>query len=175
MCLDSLDAVKVLVEGGATSSARLGTLPQPPGPLAGHASAGPADPHPGAPIPHATQAYGFEAKLFGLASRLAGHHRPGAGASRHAWLFLPGPHGELEVLTPSHSEVHGLCERLRHEGRAYLFWDPFDFPEYAWLEWHKLDRTTAETLLGGPFEESDFINTRDRSHRDWPPSWNVMF
>jgi hypothetical protein len=73
-------------------------------------------------------------------------------------------------------------EKLRAGGQPYIFLDPFDAPEYTWLEWSNVRRSTMERLMGGPFVESDFVRMvgwRGAPALDppntFPETWGVMF
>jgi hypothetical protein len=94
--------------------------------------------------------------------------------------------GEGEVQT-----VHFKCpeedwyqfvERLRKANTPHLFYDPVDAPEYAWLDWHHVDRPTMERLISVPFVEDDFIKIQSLERgkdldppNPFPVSWGVMF
>jgi hypothetical protein len=65
---------------------------------------------------------------------------------------------------------------FRHDqDGVHIFYDPFDPPEYRWLEWSGLPRATAEKLLGVAFEPRDFVHFSTKESIDFPAAWDVMF
>lgn len=42
-----------------------------------------------------------------------------------------------------------LVDSAKASGARYIF-DPFDVPEYAWLEWAEMPRDALERLVGEP-------------------------
>src|SRR5262249_44350469 len=133
------------------------------------------------PMPHATQAYPFECKVFqfagSLAATLAGGHR--------TFLLLLDEHGAVRSLTfeqpaPSWQEA---IRRLTAAGQPHLFYDPFDFPECAGLSGPRIEGAVMEQLLGRPFQDADFVRHEGGSSRApplqppgcYPTTWGVMF
>jgi hypothetical protein len=131
-------------------------------------------------MPHSTHAYVFELKVGEFAAQLS---RPLTGEAR-TFLIVFGEDGAarsviFESPTPS---WHDFVDELRAAGRPYLFYDPFDLPEYAYLTWHKLEQTVMEQLIGQDFQESDFVRYKELSRapalspaNSYPASWAVMF
>ncbi len=66
---------------------------------------------------------------------------------------------------------------FRAVGRRYIFFDPFDAPEYTWMEWHGITRQMMEARMGSSFEESDFVPVHGPplAEKGFPESWDVMF
>ena len=134
-------------------------------------------------MPHKTQAYPFELKILifaqSLSTKLAG------GNGHHSFLMILNDNGSVRTLQFEHSEDtwYQLTEKLNQAGESYLFYDPFDAPEYMWLSWRQIDRSTMERLIGTFFEETDFEKSQNASHRapdlkppkKYPVSWGVMF
>jgi len=73
-----------------------------------------------------------------------------------------------------------MKKALTEANPSWLFYHPFDAPEYTWIEWQNVERTTMERLLGNPFDPLDF-GTVHRStdameeHIEFPTSWGVMY
>jgi hypothetical protein len=131
-------------------------------------------------MPHTTFEYGFEWRVLELAQTVC---QSGARSVRTCLIPLDrsGARVSLVVDLRPHEWLPAK-ERLRQEGQPYLFFDPFDAPEYTWLEWFQVDRAAMERLLGRPFAEADFapLVGRRRAPRLDPPgtfpeSWGVMF
>lgn len=64
-------------------------------------------------------------------------------------------------------------EKLEQQSVSYLFYDPFDAPESAFLTWQAVKRTTLERLLGEKFSPEDFVSEGETM--EYPESWGVMF
>lgn len=132
-------------------------------------------------MPHATYAYPFEFKVFGFAGefsqRLSGCER--------SFLLIFNENGAARSLYFEHAENswHELTRKLEGSGISFLFYDPFEAPEFYWLSWHKVERATMERLLGEAFEERDFMHGMPYSITppdpttaiDFPTTWGVMF
>jgi hypothetical protein len=134
-------------------------------------------------MPHMTQAYPFEWKIIGFASRLSAQLAGGQGY--HSFLMVLSAEGAVQTLhfeSPADS-WHQLTDRMDRAGTSYLFYDPFDAPEYIWLSWRHVDRSTMERLIGEQFQDADFIKLQHATSRApdlkppgaYPPSWGVMF
>ena len=121
--------------------------------------------------------FGFEMKLWQLASELARRLKPpGMEADRsQPWLFEIGPGQHLGALTPGRGDLPALTERWRDTGATYLLFDPYDFPESFQLEWHNLPQSTVEKLLGKQFVEVDFTSRLKPGHQPWPDTWTVHY
>lgn len=77
---------------------------------------------------------------------------------------------------PTHFDLN-LKSKLMNSSQHWLFYHPFDAPEYMYLEWHNLQRSALERLLGKTFEPSDLLSMREAKERikSIPVSWQVMF
>jgi hypothetical protein len=130
-------------------------------------------------MPRATNAYMFENKVMAFAWQLS-----------NRLIGSDGDRGFVMLLTDSGSvrtiqfqgDTDDWCQirdAARSRGVAYLFYDPFEPREYAWLEWHGIDQSTMERLIGASFEESDFSKSphswRAPDTTAYPTSWGVMF
>jgi hypothetical protein len=102
--------------------------------------------------------------------------------------------GEVLELTFQKPEDRwqAKLDDLNKANEPFLFYDPFDLPEYSYLCWQAIERTVMERLLGEVFESADFETmrphpkrnvspeTRGQAHlgeeeTDYPASWSVMF
>lgn len=133
-------------------------------------------------MPHATDAYLFEQKVWSFASGLS---RQLAGDGYHPFVMLLDPTGAVQLIyfeCPEQS-WHALTDKLDQAGTSYLFYDPFDAPEYTWLSWSRIDQPTMERFIGNRFDESDFEKDQSRMEQapdlqpqgQFPGSWGVMF
>ena len=125
-------------------------------------------------MPHTTAAFGFEWKV--LAS-LSGRDIPPSA------LFEPAPERPRAwVRTPDgwqreyppEDDLARLREGFALSGASYILHDPFDPPEYEWLEWHAVDRSSMERFIGAAFEGSEFRSANRRTMA-FPADWGVMF
>lgn len=134
-------------------------------------------------MPHTTQAYPFEWKVHAFAQRLSAQLAGGQGYD--SFLMVLNAQGSVQTLffkCPEDS-WHQVRERLDQAGTAYLFYDPFGAPEYSWLSWRQIDRSTMERLLGDQLQDTDFIKLEHAGSRapdlerpdEFPVSWGVMF
>ncbi len=133
-------------------------------------------------MPHTTNAYPFEGKVGNFAQRLS-HQLAGQGD--HTFLMVLNAEGAVQILhfeCPDES-WHTLTDKLNKADMSYLFYDPFDAPEYTWLSWSRIECPAMERLIGGHFEEADFVKERHGMSRapdlqppsQFPASWGVMF
>lgn len=142
-------------------------------------------------MPHSTHAYGFERKINTWAASLAARL---SGTYEKSFLMILSSEGEVLDLTFQEPEDHwnAKLDDLEKAKRPFLFYDPFDVPDYSYLCWHAIERTAMERLLGEVFEGADFNTIRLRPKRDapagtlvpvhsveekvdYPTSWSVMF
>ncbi len=106
-------------------------------------------------MPHSTHRYPFEAKVWRWAQSVNGDQ---------GFFALVGADGTLTVL------------ETRREASSWVFYDPFDFPVYAWLEWTNVSREILEKLLGAGFQSEDLKDfTGAKNLDEIPESWGVMF
>lgn len=126
-------------------------------------------------MPRTTFSYPFEWKVHGWAASFRG----GAG-----FVALLGEAGEVFRVVEADRESFGnrcvsheiMADVTRGEAR-WIFYDPFDAPEYAWLQWQGVPRATWERLLGEEFAAGDFQGfgrARD-AVEEFPTAWGVMF
>ncbi len=133
-------------------------------------------------MPHTTHAYPFESKVWEFAQRLS---QQLAGQGHHSFVMVLDAKGVVQTLhfaCPDKS-WRQFTEKLDQADTPYLFYDPFDAPEYAWLSWARIDRPALERLIGDRFVDVDFVKYRHAASRapDLEPSnrfpryWGVMF
>ncbi len=133
-------------------------------------------------MPRTTYAYPFEWKVFELANKLSAIL---TGECRTFLLIFPKD-GVAQNLT---FEVFGtswydFTKKLENASKPYLFYDPFDFPEYAFLSWYMIEKSTIKRLIGQPLQELDFVSRHSntfthgqtlQSMSFYPVSWKVIF
>ena len=131
-------------------------------------------------MPHTTFDYGFERKILAAVQELI-HSRTG---SLDTCLVVLDGDGDVKSLVhePPPEGWSFAKNKLRSEGRPYIFLDPFDAPDHTWLDWFGVHRSTIERLVGKPFEESDFVPLRRLRRaprldppKSYPESRGVMF
>jgi hypothetical protein len=126
-------------------------------------------------MPRTTVSYVFEWKIHAWAQRLRG----GDG-----FVALLGAAGDIvRVVEGDHASFgnrcvsHAIMEDVTGGQARWIFYDPFDAPEYAWLQWKGVPRATWEELLGASFVAEDFQGF-GRVHDavgEFPIAWGVMF
>ena len=134
-------------------------------------------------MPRTTYAYPFEWKVLNFAgdqsSRLTARENPQGFLMQ---FDEPGSVNRMEFGCPDEG-WHVLKQACIDTGSAFLLFDPFDAPEYTWLEWQGIQRATMERLLGEAFEAPDFkkadVSTPAapdlKPAGAFPDSWSVMF
>lgn len=114
-------------------------------------------------MPRTTARHAFEFAIHGWALRL----RDGDG-----FLALLDDTGALvRVIEADHTSFGNRC--VSHPVKdavvagepRWIFYDPFDAPEYAWLSWEGVSKDMWNRLLADPFDPGV----------DVPTSWGVMF
>lgn len=60
---------------------------------------------------------------------------------------------------------------------SFFLYDPFDAPEYSYIRWNKLNRTTLERIRGKQFSQTSFESSIKKNEKleDFPENWSVMF
>jgi hypothetical protein len=121
-------------------------------------------------MPHSTQEYAFEFRVLdlvgGLCIRLAGE-------ARRMLLCFDRDGALLKAAIGADAAPDAALD-------VWLLYDPFDAPEYTYVEWHGVSRQTMERLMGAAFVAADFEATgprrpRRRTLQDFPSDWGVMF
>lgn len=126
-------------------------------------------------MPRATVSYPFEWKIHGWALQLRG----GDG-----FVVVLGEDGAVvrvvegdRVSFGNRCVSHEIMDEVTRGQARWVFYDPFDAPEYAWLQWQGVPRATWERLLGASFAAED-LHGFGRSRgtlEDVPATWGVMF
>jgi hypothetical protein len=113
--------------------------------------------------------------MLEFAGRIAAAH--GVVGERSTVLVEFNSDGTVRSIRSEPIHKGGLRERANACEGAYLFYDPFEPNEYAWLEWRGIERGTVERVLGQVFTAEDFVGRRfDRPKiEEFPATWDVMF
>ena len=132
-------------------------------------------------MPHSTYAYPFEGMVLafagGLSAQLAG------GEADSSFIMLFDDKGSVRSLHFECREEswHKLIEKLEQAGVPYLFYDPFDAPEYTHPELaaHSSSYHGATNWTSLPRRRfAHRIPWRAREVKpltEYPVSWGVMF
>jgi len=124
-------------------------------------------------MPRATNRYLFEWIVFEWAGKLS------------SW-FTGGPYCRFMVLL----DAGGVAERvvfratpdtydeeewssMRDRASAWIEYDPFDAPEYAYVSWDCVQQQTMERLVGHAFGHDEL--SAEGKTIDFPSQWGVMF
>lgn len=127
-------------------------------------------------MPHSTIEFAFEEQVFAFACDHSQRH----SESMEPFLLLVDDQGKVistEFCSKEESTRHLsnrealLVDQERSHGS--VFFDPFDWPEYAWLEWHEIDRAMMEQMIGRAFEESAFQSASGTTMA-FPSRWSFM-
>lgn len=104
-------------------------------------------------MPRATATHPFEFQLAAWASAFAERL---TGSPERSFLLLLDAQAAVErALFLPQPELRRLKEQAAAEGRPWVFYDPFDLPEYTWLEWSGVGRAALERLVGEPLQVED--------------------
>jgi hypothetical protein len=124
-------------------------------------------------MPRATCGYRFEWKILNWAKDFS---RILTGHEHYAFFIALTEDGRTKkVIVGDQPETldRKELEALQQESSCWLFHDPFEGPEYTYVQWQNVDRRTMERLVGASFEPNDFLS-KDESV-EFPTSWGVMF
>lgn len=126
-------------------------------------------------MPHSTIEFPFEEIVF----RFAHDHAKNNWDETESFLFLVDSLGNVistEFRPRDESNRrHANEEQANEQGsNGTLFYDPFDWPEYAWLAWNNIDRDAMERIIGEAFDESAF-RSASGVILPFPTNWSVMF
>lgn len=123
-------------------------------------------------MPRSTVKYEFEFKVLEWASNFS--------------FRLTDENVEFLILFDSDGAIRGVLfsetsKRFRSESTNSInksfFYDPFDAPEYTFIQWENLNRKILERIVGHQFSEDD-LNTRfsnENRLEEFPNSWKIMF
>jgi hypothetical protein len=117
-----------------------------------------------------------------LAGELAGRFAaPGCEGTFLITLCADGSVASLTFVPPSIG-WHRQIEELNAAGTPYLFYDPFDAPEYTWIGWSQIEQSAMERMMRQSFGPEDFIVFPAATSRagelpqpEFPSTWGVMF
>lgn len=123
-------------------------------------------------MPHATNKYPFEWRLFEQAGRFS-HSL--AGAPFYAFLVVLTVDGRTQrILVGDEPQHHDPAwSQAMDAAPAWFFYDPFEGPEYTYIQWNALGQKTIERLFGFKFDATDF--SVGGKAIAFPTSWGVMF
>ena len=131
-------------------------------------------------MPHATCRFHFERKVL---STLRGLLQPleGLAGSAAALVLVLNPDGSIEIaIYPEAGQSYVRVRELETLQASFIFYDPFDRPEYEFLKWANVGRDTMETLRGEAFSAGDFVGQVGSHGAEgdsvaYPKTWGVMF
>ena len=75
---------------------------------------------------------------------------------------------------PSGNEVTRVLMGEFSEHERVFFFDPFDWPEYAWVQWRGVCREMMERLTGQTFDESSLPRAKAGDDA-FPSTWSFMY
>jgi len=117
-------------------------------------------------MPHSTACFPFEEKVFNFSTKYS-KKRFGDVAYFRLVLTASG--------TIARSDSNREHRRSPDpEGHGTLEFDPFDWPEYAWIGWSAVAREHMERLIGVTIMDSDMSSAFDKLDA-FPDTWSVMF
>jgi len=123
-------------------------------------------------MPRSTYTYFFEMRILMELTKKLGEK---------AALCLFSKKGELQIIREKDDEHlhyptwHHQKEDLKKNAISYLFYDPFDAPEYAYISWNNLSQKQMEALIHHQFSPQEFIGYQEQERIAFPASWGVMF
>ena len=132
-------------------------------------------------MPHATHGYLFESQVLKFVHELSEKF-----TNQDSKLLIEfnesGSSKSIHFESPG-SSIYELRSQMVARGCPYIFYDPFDLPEYMFLCWNQVEQATMERLIGRKFEESEFVKNSLpmnsapdlQSPNAFPASWQVMF
>ena len=127
-------------------------------------------------MPHSTINFPLEEKVFGFAHDLSSRQ----AGDPIAFLMLINDAGEVLSTQFRDQDPANRClsnrEALKvnlQERERSLFYDPFDWPEYAWIGWKEIDRFAMERIIGTAFQESDLVS-QSGATMTFPRTWSFM-
>jgi hypothetical protein len=128
-------------------------------------------------MPHSTVIYPFEHKILTAITELSvvlyGNLVP--------CLLIFDQTGSVVKVSFSKTESTWFDEvdLLRGQKTPHLFFDPSDVPQYVWLSWLGIHRSSIERLIGEPFKASDLQPILESDEHgplsQFPSIWEVMF
>ena len=130
-------------------------------------------------MPRATARFQFEWTIFSWAAHLS---EVLTGENRCFLAILDSRGAVRQLLFGINESQYDLqtWEALQRSNSCWLFYHPFDAPEYIYLQWQNVQRSTMERLIGGCFTDTDLVSMSLSSQAasegiEFPASWGVMF
>jgi len=124
-------------------------------------------------MPHATNRYPFEWKIYSWAKDFS---ELLTGKPHYAFFISFTGDGLIQKIIVGNQAERFDCrqsEVLCKESSSWFFHDPFEGPEYTYIDWKNLDRKTMERIIGVKLEPEDFVNGFNSI--EFPMTWGVMF
>ncbi|MEZ6033575.1 MAG: hypothetical protein R3C17_10815 [Planctomycetaceae bacterium] len=127
-------------------------------------------------MPHSTVEFPFEEIVFAFACDYSKRHV----AAMRSFLLLADDEGN--VISTQFSSTDTSPRQLSNAAalagdedctRGAFFFDPFDWPEYAWVAWKNINRPAMERLISVAFDESAFLSPLGL-RMPWPSNWSFM-
>lgn len=119
-------------------------------------------------MPRSTSKYSFEYSVFEGCSKLA-HKIWGNSTRGFGFTALIDANGKIVLFKSNNLDGD---QKSEYSGFGKLFYDPFDAPEYTFIEWKNVTRKMMEKAL-----DIDLKNNLGwpESMNDFPSSHQVMF
>ena len=123
-------------------------------------------------MPRSTYAYFFEMRILMELTKKLG---------KKTAICLFSKKGDLHIIREQDDEHlqyptwHHQEEDLKKNDKSYLFYDPFDAPEYTYISWNNLSQKQMEDLIHYQFSPQEFIGYQEKKRIEFPVSWGVMF
>ena len=130
-------------------------------------------------MPRATARFQFEWKVFSWAGHLS---EVLTGEDRCFLAILDSRGAVCQLLFGADQSQYDsqTWEPLQRSNPCWLFYHPFDAPEYIYMQWQNVQRSTMERLRGESFVDADLVSKPLSSQAageriEFPTSWGVMF
>lgn len=125
-------------------------------------------------MPHSTFDYLFEMKVMSFAGKFSYK----ISSDNKTFLMTFDSNGSISKIVFEKPEPSWFdyLKQLKEQDVSYLFYDPFDAPEYTWVEWNNIEQQAMDRLIGEKFEDKDFISIiKNQSKQSYSSTWSVMF
>ena len=90
-------------------------------------------------MPTTTATYGFEYKIWAWATRFSQQH---TGERHKTFCADIDASGNIIGIVFGADDSRALCE----SSASWIFYDPFDAPEYSWLAWEKVSQKAMPVM-----------------------------
>jgi hypothetical protein len=131
-------------------------------------------------VPHRTCRFHFEGKILSTLRRLL-QPLDGLAGSAASLLLVLNPDSSIEiVIYPKAGQPDARLRELETLEASFIFYDPFERPDYEFLKWANVGRDTMEMLMGDAFSADDFDGQVGfygpvGDSMAYPKTWGVMF